>query len=416
MLSKIISRIKSGGIPLLIIMASVAVFIYFKKTKPAQPSIEIAQKVWPVQALSISLGEHSAMMTLLGQVESKALVKAAAPMTAVVEQVWVQPGDRVVKGQKLVALSSEDMAIPVQSAQADVADMTSQLALEKLAYEANMKRLDYEKKVLKLKRSELSRNKKLLKKNLASQSAVDRANEAAVRQEYVVVGANLSVKEHQLKLKQLQARLLKAQANLAQAKLNQSRGVVLAPYDGRVASVSVSAGDRVSVGTPMVSFYGLESLVLKAKVPVGQEASLAKSLRNHVELHAVYQFDHQSFKLPFERLGGNSSASGVDAYFKLPADLNLMRPGDIMSVYLASAPIKQSFAVPFSALYGSNVIYLIKNNHLVKKTVQNLGQTLKNGQAWALLKGDVGQNAQVLTTHLPNAITGLSVAVSGAGL
>lgn len=413
MFDKILNRIKSAGIPLLIIVVAVVIFIYFKSTKPSQPPVEVAQKVWPVQAMPITLGVYSKSITLLGQVASKALVKTSAPISAVVQKVWVQVGDEVKKGETLVALSADDLALPVQSAQSNVADYDSQLALEKLAYDANVKRLAYEKKVMAIKQKNVQRNKKLLKKNLASQSVLDKSNELAVRQQFVVVGAKLSVKEHALKLKQLQAHLQKAKVALAQAKLNQSRGVVIAPYDARVSKVSVVAGDRVAMGSPLVSFYALSSLELKAKVPVGQESLLAKSLQQGIALQAIYQSDSKKYLLPFNRLGGESSASGVDAYFTLPQSLKTMRPGDLMSVYLSGPPMKNTFIVPFSAVYGSNIIYLIKQGHLVKQTVQNLGQTLKNGQAWALLKADsasISSHSQVLITHLPNAITGLSVA------
>ncbi|MBN2866591.1 MAG: HlyD family efflux transporter periplasmic adaptor subunit [Thiotrichales bacterium] len=412
--AKLVAFVKNAAIPLLILVLAVTVFMYFKSTKPTQPPVEVKQKVWPVKVETVQLQSLSPVQTLFGTIQSNAMVSAAAPVTGQVGKVWLNEGEEFSAGQALVSLADSDLQLPYQIAKADVEDMQAQLAIEKLAYQANQQKLLNEQKVLELKKTDAERNRQLFKKNLASQSAVDQSKEALVRQEYAVVGAELSVQQHQVTAQQLVARLAKAQANYEQAKINLSRGHLVAPYAGRLAQVKVSQGDRVSVGSPLVQFYAFDSLELKARLPIDVMPSVYQSLQSGQTLKALYRLNEQIFELPFSRLAGESSTSGVDAFFKVPTELKFARPGDLWQVSLV-LPVQQSvFAMPYSAIYGTENLYVVKEGVMQIERVKNLGETRIDGVSYALLKAEEGktlEGAQVVVTHLPNAISGLKVSV-----
>lgn len=406
------SKLKQVIIALGIIVLAVVVFVYFKQSKPEQPAVEVKQKVWPIHVIQVSVGKMSPVQTLYGTVESFELVTASAPVAGIVDEMLVKEGDEVVKGQKLAALSQADIELPLRIAKADVEDTRAQLRLQDLAYEANKKRLDYEKKVLKIKQKDVKRNEDLIKKDLVAKSTLDKSREASVRQEFTVVGAELSVQENKAKVDQLKARLEKAKANMKQAELNLKRGVVIAPYDGRVAQVTASQGDRVKANDALVSYYSLDSLELRAKIPATQLKMVYQAVQNDLPLLATFEGDYQSFDLPLKRLAGESSTSGVDAFFEIPAALKITRPGDLLKVQLKEQEVGQAFAVPYSAVYGSDRIYLVENDVLKAVKVKMLGETLVDGQLWALLQGDVDSGSTVAVTHLPNAISGLKVSIT----
>ncbi|MDG4812150.1 efflux RND transporter periplasmic adaptor subunit [Hydrogenovibrio sp. 3SP14C1] len=405
------NRLKAAMVPLLILAGVIGIFVFLKATKPTQPPVEIQQKVWPIQAMTVQVQSLSRVQTLYGKVESFRLVEVSAPVTGIVAEFPVKAGDDFQKGMKLVALADSDLDLPYQIAKADVADTQAQLNLEKLAYDANQKRLEFEKKVLALKEKDVDRNAKLLKKDLASKSVLDKSKEALVRQQYVVVGAKLSVQEHKVKVSQLQARLKKSQANYEQAKINLERGRVIAPYDGRVAQVSVAQGNRVNAGTKLLSYYALDSLELRAKIPAEQLKSVYEGLQSGETLSAQLEMNNQQFELPLKRLAGEAETSGVDAFFALPDALKILRPGELLQVDFYGEHLKDVFAVPYSALYGADRIYVIEQGVLQVKHVKNLGETRINGQSMVLLRGEIAEGAQVMTTHLPNAISGLKVSV-----
>lgn len=407
-----IERIKRlGGVAGLIGLAVLA-FVYMKATKPQQPPIEVQEKVWTVDSMVADFTTLSAVQRLYGEVESSALVAAAAPVAAVVEQVRVKEGQSFAAGDRLLSLSADDLDIALRQAQAEVVDVQAQLRLEQLAYEANQQRLVYERKVLAFKQADVVRTQQLVEKDLTSQTALEQVKEALARQEYVVVGAQLAVEEHKLKAEQYQARLAKAQAALAQAKLNAQRGVVVAPYAGRVARVNVSTGDRVSAGSVLLEYYGLESLEVRAKLPITQFQEVSERLQQGQAVQAVYRNaqGEPEHRLQASRLAGVASTSGVDLFFDVPADLRYLRPGELLQVELQGRKYDRALAVPYSALYGNDRLYLIVEGRLQAYPVRLLGDKMVDGALWALVKADFPEGSKISITHLPNAIDGLKVA------
>lgn len=403
------SRVRTVLIPFAIIALAIAAFMFFKQTKPAQPPVQLKEKVWSVETLVAKFETLSPVQTLYGKVESNAMVHAAAPVSGVVDRVWVREGQSVKKGQPLLNLSHADLEIPLQKAKADVEEAEAQLHLQQLANRANQKRLEHELKVLALKKSTVERTQQLMAKDLASQSGLDQVKEVLVKQEYVVVGAELAVEESQLRIAQNRARLSKAEAALAQAKLNLKRGKLVAPYDARIAKVAVSEGSRVNAGASLVSYYGFNSLELRAKLPISGLNKIQSALDSKTDLQAFYSLDGQRTALALARLAGESTTSGLDAFFTLPKQLSNARPGDLLEVNLQGVRLDQVVAVPYSALYGQDQIYVIKDGRLVSESVLVVGDVMREGRLWALIRPEFKQGTLISVTHLPNAVTGLKV-------
>jgi len=397
--------------PLLIIIGAVGVFMFLKSTKPSQPPVELKQKSWAVQAQVLQPQTLAPMHTLYGKIESTKMVAVAAPVSGVVEKLPLKSGAFFEAGDLMVAMADADLSLPVKIAQADVEDIEQQIHLQKLTYENNVKRLVFEQRLLSLNQNEVARNQELLKKDLASQAALDQAKALLIRQEQVVAGAELMVAEHQVKLSQLQARLAKAKANLQQRLVNKARGRLKAAFTGRVAEVLVSEGSNVAQGAPLLRFYPLDSLELRAKLPANQLPSVYQSLQSNRPMFSAFQLDNKVFQLPLNRLAGESETSGVDAFFTLPERLGVLRPGDLMKVQFYQAPVEGVFAVPLSSVYGMERIYVIEQGRLHRRQVQVVGETLLSGKMHYLLKGDLHAGEQLLITHLPNSMSGLSVTV-----
>ena len=408
------SRVKVIALPVLILLVAVALFIYFSATKPVQAPVEVKEKVWLVETMPVVFESLSPVHRLYGKVESFSMVDAAAPVSGEVAKVWIKEGMLVKAGEPLVSMSLADLNIPLQQAKADVADANAQVALQKLVDKANKQRLAHENSVLVLKRTNVKRTEQLIQKDLASQSDLDQVEEALVRQEYVVVGATLAVEEGGVKNRQIKARLLKAQAQLAQAKLNKQRGQLVAPYDLRVTKVGVSEGSRVNVGTVLVQFYGVDSLELRAKLPVTILNQVQSAIKKGIALSASYQQGDEVVELPLSRLAGEATTSGLDVFFTIPAELTQTRPGDLMEVDLQGEQLERVVAIPYRALYGQNRVYLVQENRLQAQTVQVLGEVFHDGKLWALIDPTVGdltvnEQSKISVTHLPNAMSGLKV-------
>lgn len=408
----LLQKIKRFLVPLLIVVVALAAFLYMKSTKPEQPPVEVKEKVWLVETLPARFAPQAPIQRLYGEVVSSARVVAAAPIAAVVSEVRVKEGQSFQAGDLLLRLSAEDLLIPLQQAKAEVADVKAQLQLERLAYQANKEKLAHERRVLDFKRADVTRVEELLKKKLTSLSALEQAKEALARQEYTVVGAELAVREHALKAEQNQARLDKAQAALRQAELNRTRGEVVAPYDGRIATLKVSEGDRVNAGAVLLEFYGLASLELRATLPVTSFQDVHQRLQAGEAVEALYTSPGATLPraLKADRLAGLAATSGVDIFFSLPAELQAARPGELLQVDLQGKPHARALALPYSAIYGNDRVYVVEGERLQAKTVRLLGEKMVDGALWALVQADFAEGSRVVVTHLPNAVSGLKVA------
>lgn len=404
-------NIKKWLYPLLIIAGAIGVFVLLKATKPAQPPVEIKQKNWAVQAQTLQLRTLAPMQTLYGKLESSQMVTVVAPVSGVIERLPLKSGDSFEPGDLMVAMAETDLTLPLTIAQADVDDIAEQLQLEKLAFDNDRKRLAFEKRLMAINSREVERSGQLLKKDLASQAALDQAKAALIRQEQIVAAAELTVAQHQAKQDQLEARLEKAKANLRQRQVNIERGRLKASFSGRVAEVPVAEGSHVPMGATLIRFYPLDSLELRAKLPSTLLHGVYQSLQSNQTMFAEFEMQGQHYQLPLSRLAGQSDTSGVDAFFEVPSSLGVLRPGEMLDVNFFLSPIQDVFAVPLTAVYGRDRVYVIERGQLQMRQIKVVGETLVNGATHALLQGDLRPGELLLTTHLPNAMTGLSVMV-----
>lgn len=404
-------KIKKSLIFIGILFILTVVIAFMAITKPKTEALKTKPKIWVVNALRIAIDEISPVYPLLGKVESSSLVKAAAPVGGVIASIWVQEGGYFKKGQPLVSLAKEDLDLPVAIAEANLTSNKAKLDLYKLKAKTNKKNLKSELTLLKIKEKNVDRNTKLTKRKLSSEMILDKAKEELINQQKSVAMARLLVAEQDANLKQLQAAVQNAEINLQQTKINLTRGQLVAPFDGRVAKLLVAVGDRVNTGSGLINFYAVDDLELRVKIPQIYLSSIQQALKNGEQLFASYNsYASKEFKLPLLRLAGQSSASGLDAFLQIPASLDNITLGSIMQVNLVSAILPNVFAVPYSALYGFDKVFVIdeKTSQLVALQVQKLGKTANNK---ALLRANVKDGYLVLTTHLPNAITGLKVVV-----
>ena len=178
----------------------------------------------------------------------------------------------------------------------------------------------------------------------------------------------------------------------------------------------VSEGDRVNTNQAMISYYGLNSLELRAQIPSAQVAMVNKAIRNQKLLSAKVNANGDQYDFSLVRLAGNASLSGVDAFFEVPVDVDWLRPGELLDIQLIGEPEDNSFAIPFSAIYGSDRIYKVEQGELIALEMKLLGETLVDGNTMALVSAALSDGDVITVTHLPNAISGLKVSVLDSGL
>ena len=414
--------LKKFIIPLIIFILAIIFFKVIVSTKDKPSEIEINEHIWRVEQSIVDKQTLSPALTLYGRVESSELLNAAAPAASQVAKVLVKEGENIKKGQLMLSLDKADFEPLLKHAQAKVNELNAMIKSEQLRHATNLASLKNEKKLLKLSEKALARAEKVKRQNLGSISETEQAMQKVEMQRLSFIKMQFSVQEHQARQDQLEARLIQAQADLEKSRLALERSQIYAPFSGVVAKVNVAQGDRVNANEKLLSFYSTERLEIRAKLPANSLSEIQQSIRDGETLTGFAfsgslergsQEKGSQVPLLLERISGEAQASGVDAIFTITADKVYFRIGAIVVVRLQRTARDNMIKVPYQAMYGSERLYQIKDNRLQAVKVKTIGEYFGSIRDSQLLIASDALNSgdAILTTHLPNAFTGLKVEI-----
>lgn len=399
--------------PLLVLALGLAGFMVLKLTRPEPPPVSAEERSWRVDTLAVSLQEYQPELALYGQVTAPDMATLAAPVAAQVGSRPVEEGQQVATGAVLVALAQADTAPLLVEAQADVADLRAQLRSEAIRYANDQQALEDEQAIVANAERQLQRTRTLVDQNLASRDQLENALDALAQARLVLAGRERSIQEHPTREQSLKAKLSRAEARLEATRRDVSRSEVTAPFPGVVTDIRVAPGDQVNRYQAMLSIYPVRGLELRARVPHVYREELAQALAQGESLEAVAIEGDYRFRM--KRFAGESAPSGTEAIFQLEGDAGALRPGGMLPVVLRRPAIASAMAVPYSALYGNDGVYIVSpEQRLQRLEVRRRGEVHRPGdERWALISGEALEDGQRLViTHLPNAIEGLKVDVA----
>ena len=401
-------------LPLLLLGVAVGGFGYLRSTKPSQPKPRPAERSWIVETIVAEPALRAPSLTLYGKVEAPTLLQSAAPGAGIVSKVNVREGQRVRRGDVLLVLDSRDFVPAVEQARAEVLDLEAQIVEMELRSASDRDALAEERRMLALARNAVERAQKLKTQNLGSESNTEEAQQALGKQQLAVTTRQLAVDSHSARLKQLVARLERNRARLEQAELALQRSRVTAAFDGIVSAVNVSAGDRVQASQVLLSLYPPDDLEIRARLPGRYQSEIQTALSGGETLRARAVLQQAELPLMLRRLAGEADPSGIDAFFAIESATHPLRPGNLVELVLSRPPQAQVLAVPFQSVYGNSRVFLFRDGRMQGVSVEGVGSyKADDGSESLLIRSDaIPAGAQIIVTHLPNAVDGLKVEIS----
>lgn len=400
-------------LPLILIAIAVALILVMGLLKPVPPESKAQEKTWPVQTLAIEAQSRSPQLRLLGRIETPYNSTLSASVTANVAALPRLEGQSVERDDVLIELDDTEVKLLLAQREADVAELDSQLKQEQNQFASDKRLLEREKELVAIAQRGLDREDKLQASKLSSQSRTDQARQSLQAAEISMVNRQLAVANHDSRRQSLQAKLARAQALLDQSRLDLDRTKIQAPFAGVIVSIEVSPGERVRPGEVLATLYSTRDLEVRAQIPMQQAGFVAQALDSGQPVTAQAQLGQTPVNLKLNRLSGqvNAGAGGIDGLFgfegKAPAAA-LNRTLDL-TLNLPSQP--DLFAVPVSALYDEHTLYRVTDGRLESIDVQLAGDRFEKGRQQLLIHSDALKNGDpILTTQLPNAISGLKVA------
>ena len=403
-------------IPVLILAVGIAGFMILKMTRPEPAEVTTTERSWRVQVQKIEPGTHTPVLPLYGEVLAPEQLTVTATLAGRIGARPVTEGQRVSAGELLVALDDADIQPALAQAEAQVKDLEAQIRSEQVRYRNDQSALASEQAILANARRQLERTESLVKRNLSSREALETATDVAARAELTVNTRQRAIDEHPARLQSLEAKLAQAQASLLSTRRDAGRARMTAPFEGIVTDIQVAEGDQVSRNEPLLSLYPVDGLELRARVPEMFRAELLDALARGDTLTATSEGAQHRFRL--SRFAGTSDPSGTEAILELEGEARGLRPGGLLPVTLERAPRSDTLSIPFSALYGADSVYLLSSDGRMKRVrIERIGEGRgSNGERRLLVTGEaLISGAQLITTHLPNAVTGLKVDVADSG-
>lgn len=403
-------------IPVLILAVGIAGFMILKMTRPEPAEVSATERSWRVQVQQIEPGTHTPVLPLYGEVLAPEQLTVTATLAGRIGARPVTEGQRISEGELLVALDEADIQPALAQAEAQVNDLKAQIRSEQVRYRNDQAALASEQAILENARRQLERTRSLVSRNLASREALEAATDAAARAELTVNTRQRAIEEHPARLQSLEAKLAQAEANLLSTRRDAERARMVAPFDGMVTDIRVAEGDQVSRNEPLLSLYPVDGLELRARVPEMFRGELLDALARGETLTATSEGDQHRFRLT--RFAGTSDASGTEAILELEGEAGGIRPGGLLPVTLERAARSNTVSIPFSALYGADSVYLMSSDGRMERArIERIGEARgSNGERRLLVSGEaLVSGAQLITTHLPNAVTGLKVDVADFG-
>jgi len=323
-------------------------------------------------------------------------------------------GDYVEKGQLIIQLDDTDALLILAHRQADLAEIEALVTSESSRFKRDKTLLINEQELLKLTENAVDRARKLEKSRLASKATLDDSLAARQRQLLSLQRLEHDVAEHPARLAGLKARQSRANALLSQAKVDLSRAQVKAPFSGRIAKRYISTGDRVRAGDNLLTLYDLDRLEVRAQIPARYIDQVRNNIAQGKQQSATTQINGKTITLVLSRLSGEVrlDSGGVDALFQVQ-DKGLTL-GSFVELNLQLSVQDNVVAIPFNALYGLSRVYQVDKGHLHLVDVQRVGEFKnKHGDNRILIRSDALKNDDLLlSTQLPNAMTGLRVEAS----
>lgn len=402
-------------LPLIILAGAVFGFVTLKASKPEIPPRTPEERSWTVLATEANPQSLSPQIELYAAIESPRQVTLKSTLNADVSAVAIFEGSHFKAGDLLIRLDTREIDFQLVQQRAQLDSLKAQLNTQLLQHQTNQKALAVEREMYQIAERSLERQSDLSSRNLASREQQDSAEMNLAQRRLNIVSREQAIANHPNQVSQLKASIAQAEAQLASLELDRSRAEVVAPFDGRVNSLSVSAGDRVRNGDLLARIYPTSALEVRAQIPTRILPLIKMNNDTAQTLSAMLELDGRQMALTLDRLSAQvaSGSAGVDAMFRFVDTSYAPEPGRTLSLKLNLPVIDNLIPLPPVALYGTDRVYRVVDSRLEAVKVEHYGdRQLSSGEPQVLVRSDaLNAGDQIITTQLPNAVSGMLVEV-----
>jgi HlyD family secretion protein len=243
---------------LVLIVAAIAVFAYFKRTP------EITYKT-----AKIERGTIVSIVSATGNLSAVTTVQVGTQVSGTIQKLYVDYNSRVKKGQPIAEIDPSLFKAAVEQSHGNYLSAEANLQKAKVA-------LDDAERTMK-------RNKKLLTDGIISQGDYDVAETAW--------------QSAKAALKATEGTLAQTRGSLMQSRTNLNYSVIRSPVDGVVISRTIDVGQTVAASFQTPTLFTIAKDLTKMQIEVSvDEADISRIKLDQKTSFTVDAYPEQSFK------------------------------------------------------------------------------------------------------------------------
>ncbi len=420
----------------LIIASAIALVMMQLKSKQAIDHEDIALPVKTVEFITAKNIPFRARAIAYGNVEPETVLNAKSEVNGKISYIHpkLKQGGILPKGTTVLKIDATTFEISLDSSKAGLASTQSSLKQLQTEENSTKRSLQIAKKNLNIGLVELKRVKALVSKGTLPRNQIDIEQQKVLQLRSAVQDQQGKLNTYASKKASTRAQIKQSKSQVDQSKDTLVRTAVILPFDARVGSVSVEAGEFVSAGSLLFEALGIQAVEINAQLPMKHVRPLAMSMSKELSSKEVQSTQNleqiiAQWKLDIKvRMVGSPQAAAWDAELlrvsesvdpsrdtlgmvvsvKNPYEgiIPGVRPplikGMYTSVEFLSQP-KDMLVIPRKALHEKRVYTVSKDNTLDIKPVEIL---YSQGELLVIRAG-INDGDRIVISDLVPVIQGL---------
>ncbi|MBZ5536043.1 MAG: efflux RND transporter periplasmic adaptor subunit [Acidobacteriia bacterium] len=324
----------------------------------------VSARVIPVESKQIRRNIES-----VGSLFAYEEVTVSSEVEGRVDDVLVDVGDRVARGQAMVKVSPVELQYALDQQRAALRQARARLGLSEDGPELKDVRDAAEVKKAAADLNEADQKFRRAKA-MMDQGLLPQQNFDEVESKYKSARAAYDLAVQTVENIRHQVSQYRATVALAQKKLADA--VIRAPFPGQIKVRSVTPGQYLKVQTPVMVIVNIDPLRVRLKVPEKMAAWLKA---NQEVTLSVEAYPDRTFSGKISRI--NPSVDEQTRSFEVEALIinreGLLKPGFFVKASIPSDRVESGLFVPYSALqyvYGLYKVYTVEGNLLKERDVK----------------------------------------------
>jgi len=330
-----------------------------------------------ISVSSVSVGTFEDFIPLRGRLIPSSTVYLDAIEGGRVEEILVEDGTLVERGDLIAVLSNTNLQLEVLGREAAVTEQlnnmrTIELQLEqnRLSHKRNLVEIDYQ--IVRLNRA-IERQRELASRELVSQSTIDELEDELTyyrnRREVTLESQATDTRMQEQQLLQLREAGEQLQAGLIFARKNLDDLSVRAPLDGKLSGFNIEIGQSIERGGRLGQIDNPDGYKLNVKI---DEYYLGR-----VDLEQAASADHKGrdLDLRVSKIYPQVKEGQFEVDMTLAEEPQGMRRGQTMQIRLTLGDNSDAVLIPNGSFYqetGGNWVFVVApdGSEAIRRTVR----------------------------------------------